>query len=210
MATCFSAQQECRVDLKGSWDQVQEFLREPRHLTAALLNQGQVRQLDRERFEVRMNWIGALGIQVRPIVDLQIQTSDRGEVYLQAIGCRIEGNDWIDKHFDLAFEGSLRPLEISAQSVNPIAPKVSMCGWARLKVCLELPPLLSLTPPPVVETVGSTIVNGVLMTIRHSLCRQLPQSFLAHIHSSPQRSQGTDPTPTPPYPYLSPHPLSGT
>lgn len=208
MATCFSAQQTCRVELKGSWDQVQDFLQDPRHLTAALLNQGQVRQLDRERFEVQMHWIGGLGVQVRPVVRLQIQTSERGEVYLQAIGCRIEGNEWIDEHFDLAFEGSLTPLQIPAQSVDG---GVIMSGWARLKVCLELPPLLALTPAPMVETVGSTIVNGVLMTIRHSLCRRLPHSFWAHTQSSsPHRSRGTDPAPLSRYPHLSPHPLSGT
>lgn len=179
MTNCFSAQQTSRVELVGSWAEVQAFLQEPCHLTAALLDQGQVRQLDRERFEVRMHWIGALGLQVRPIVRLRIQTPQPGEVRLQAIGCRIEGNDWINDHFDLAFEGSLLPLWISSEP----SPQVILQGRAQLQVRLELPPLLALTPPPLVETVGTTIVKGVLMTIRHSLSRQLPHSFQVFVRS---------------------------
>lgn len=202
MANCFSAQQTVRVELAGSWAQVQAFLQEPRHLTAALLDQGQVRQLDRECFEVRMRWIGALGLQVRPIVRLRIQTPRPGEVRLQAIGCRIEGNDWIHDHFDLAFEGSLLPLQILSETPSP---RVILQGQAQLQVGLELPPLLALTPSPLVETVGTTIVKGVLMTIRHSLSRQLPQSCQAFVRSRSQ-DRPVDLTPVHPSVPFSPNP----
>lgn len=173
----FSAEQTTTIQLQGSWAQVQDFLSEPKHLTAALLDQGQVRQLTRERFEVRMRPIGALGVQIQPVVQLQIQTLGDGQVTLQAIGCRIEGNEWIDQHFSLTFTGQLSPLEIRRHTSSP---QVILRGTAQLQVSLVLPPVLALTPRPLVETVGSTIVQGVLMTIRLSLSCRLPQSFLAY------------------------------
>lgn len=203
MPNYFSAQQSSLVELKGTWAQVQEFLREPHNLTVALLDQGQVRQLDREHFEVRMRPIGALGLQFRPVVKLRIQTPERGEVRLQAIGCQIEGNDWLNDHFDLQFEGRLYPLRIETGSASP---QVTLRGTAHLNVWVGLPPLLALTPKPLIDTVGNTIVQGVLMTIRVSLSRHLPRSFLTYLRSRDYSPQSALESMT--RSVASPHPLS--
>jgi hypothetical protein len=172
MRQSFSARQTTTVSLPGTLAQVREFLQEPQHLIDALLDRDRVLRSGTDRFSVRMRAIHALGVSIQPIVELRIATFADARLQLEAIGCRVEGNDWIDRHFDLDFVGSLAPLS-PADSID----RVTLAGDASLQVHIGLPPLLRLTPQPVVMVTGNTITRGVLTAMQRSLAQHLPVSF---------------------------------
>ncbi|MEM9511747.1 MAG: DUF1997 domain-containing protein [Cyanobacteria bacterium P01_E01_bin.48] len=171
----FKARQTATVRLCGNRDRVREFLQDPQHLIAALLDREQVRQIDRHQFEVSMRPIGALGMTIQPIVRLDIRSNaDDGSVQLQALGCRIAGNDWIDRRFNLIFQGELAP----SRTFEDRAGEVTLLsGVADLSVSIELPPIMQLTPRSVVNGVGTTVTQGVLAALQRSLSKRLPQHF---------------------------------
>jgi hypothetical protein len=172
MRYCFQARQTAQLKLSGSTAQVHAFFQDPGQLMTALVDPQRVSRLDRDRFAVRMRPIQALGLEIFPVVTLRITSSEKAAVQLEATGCQVQGNDWIDQHFDLSFAGELRPDRSQSSSQLTV-----MAGEARLKVWIGLPPWLSLTPEPIVQTIGNSITNGVLMAIRRSLCHRLPLRF---------------------------------
>lgn len=180
MRECFTAQQSATVKLEGTLEQVQRFIQDPGNLMSALLRTDQFRRLDTNRFEVRMQPIGALGIQIRPIVKLQLITTAAAEVQLKAIGCRVEGNEWIDRNFDLEFFGELAPLQRRAAMSTS---GVTLIGKASLKVWIGLPPMLRFTPSVLIQSIGTTITRGVLLAIQSSLTRRLPIRFQSSLRS---------------------------
>ncbi len=171
MRHTFNARQVTTLSLAGSLDRVGLFLSDPRHLVEALLDPQCVRQLEAGRFSVRMSPIQALSVQITPEVELEILTDAQARVLLNAVGCRIHGNDWIDRNFDLSFEGCLSPHGLETLD------GVELVGDANLEVSIGMPPLLQFTPKSIVEGIGNTIAKGVLTTIERSLRRQLPARF---------------------------------
>ncbi|MEO1132393.1 MAG: DUF1997 domain-containing protein [Cyanobacteria bacterium J06639_1] len=176
MSYQFHARQTATVRLSGGRESVRAFLAEPERTIAALLQRDRVRQLDAHQFEVSMKPIGALGTSIHPIVTLDIHSTADGCLLLKALDCRIEGNAWVDRHFNLWFQGELAPARVFTEGTREIS---ILAGVADLHVTIELPPLLRLTPAPVVQRVGTTITQGVLGTIQRSLSKRLPEHFAA-------------------------------
>ncbi|WP_227498565.1 DUF1997 domain-containing protein [Synechococcus sp. PCC 7336] len=172
MRYSFRAEQQTAVHLAGTRSQVRAFLSNPSNLVDALLESDRVKQLDDRHFQVSMAPIQALGTQIQPVVELQIFTDPSSRVNLSAVGCCIRGNDWVDRNFDLEFEGSLSP-DLKVSTAN----RIRLAGNANLRVHIGVPPLLQFTPQAIVRTVGNTITRSVLTAIERSLCRQLPVSF---------------------------------
>ncbi|MGK7911411.1 MAG: DUF1997 domain-containing protein [Synechococcus sp.] len=171
MRHTFNARQATTLSIAGSLEQVELFLRDPRHLVEALLDADRVRQLEAGRFAVRMSPIQALSVQITPEVELEIFTDRQSRVLLKAVGCRIHGNDWIDRNFDLSFEGCLFPRGLESSE------GVELVGDANLDVSIGMPPLLQFTPKSIVEGIGNTITKGVLTAIERSMRRQVPARF---------------------------------
>ncbi|MEL7083535.1 MAG: DUF1997 domain-containing protein [Cyanobacteria bacterium J06597_1] len=171
MRHTFNARQATTLPIAGSPERVRLFLGDPRHLVEALLDADRVRQLEAGRFVVRMSPIQALNVQITPEVELEIVTDRQSRVLLKAVGCRIHGNNWIDRNFDLSFEGCLFPRGMETTD------GVELVGDANLEVSIGMPPLLQFTPKSIVEGIGNTITKGVLTAIDRSLRRKLPARF---------------------------------
>ena len=171
MRHTFNARQATTLSVVGSLERVGLFLSDPRHLVEALLDADRVRQLGAGRFAVRMSPIQALSVQIAPEVELEILTDSQSRVLLKAVGCRIHGNDWIDRNFDLSFEGCLYPRGLQ------IPESVELVGDANLEVSIGMPPLMQFTPKSIVDGIGNTITKGVLTAIERSLRRKLPARF---------------------------------
>lgn len=176
----FNARQTATVRLRGDREQVQMFLQEPQHLIAALLDRDRVMPLDERQFEVRMRPIGALGMTIQPVVQLDIHAEADGRVLLRALGCRIEGNDWVDRRFNLEFQGELTPARVFTDASGAVT---ILSGVADLNVTIDLPPVLRFTPYPVVQKVGTTITQGILATLQRSLSKRLPERFTRWVQS---------------------------
>ncbi|NJK72464.1 MAG: DUF1997 domain-containing protein [Synechococcaceae cyanobacterium SM2_3_60] len=170
MTFTFAAQQSASLTLAGSRAEVEAFCQEPEHLVAALIDRDRVVRHGVDLFRVRMRPIQALGLHIQPIVDLRLTTAPGAQVTLQATGCHLAGNDWLNQHFGLDFQGILQPETATEQSVT-------LAGLADLHVHISLPPMLRFTPAPLVQAVGNPIMQGVLLAIRHSLSQELPRQF---------------------------------
>ncbi|MEM9536986.1 MAG: DUF1997 domain-containing protein, partial [Cyanobacteria bacterium P01_E01_bin.45] len=134
MRHTFNARQATTLPIAGSPKRVGLFLGDPRHLVEALLDADRVRQREAGRFVVRMSPIQALSVQITPEVELEIFTDRQSRVLLKAVGCRIHGNNWIDRNFDLSFEGCLFPRGMETTD------GVELVGDANLEVSIGMPP----------------------------------------------------------------------
>lgn len=180
MSECFVSRRSTQIKLPGTPQQVREFFQKPYYLVEALLEPERVQKLDSQRFSVEMQPIGGLGIQIQPQVRLEIIPTAQGGSDLKIIDCEIKGNEWLNQHFHLEFEGGLHPVD---DEVDPsgASHSVVMEGEALLRVCIEIPPPLRLTPRPVLRSVGTMVVDGILRMIQRSLQRKLPSRVSASL-----------------------------
>ena len=58
-------------------------------------------------------------------------------------------------------------------------------GQANLIVSVDLPQALSFTPKPLLERTGNSLLNGILITLKQRLMRQLIADYCAWASSSP-------------------------
>ena len=80
--------------------------------------------------------------------------------------------------FQLSLEALL---EVSDQGLQ---------GEARLGVTVSQPPLLKLIPKRVLESTGESILNGILVTIKGRVGRQLVRDFHDWCAQSPHQEAG--------------------
>ena len=92
-----------------------------------------------------------------------------GTLNLKSVGCEIRGIEYINQRFSLDLVGKLYPVEL--QGITYLK------GQADLKVKVELPPPLWLTPQPILETTGNGLLKSVLMTVRHRLVHNLLSDY---------------------------------
>ena len=58
-------------------------------------------------------------------------------------------------------------------------------GQANLIVSVDLPQALKFTPKPLLERTGNSLLNGILITLKQRLMRQLIANYCAWASSSP-------------------------
>ena len=102
-------------------------------------------------------------LQVCPVVSLKIKQGD-GTISIQATDATLEGLGLVDD-FQLSLEALL---EVTDQGLQ---------GEAKLGVNVSQPSLLKLIPRRVLESTGESILNGILMTIKGRVGRQLVRDF---------------------------------
>jgi hypothetical protein len=105
----------------------------------------------------------------QPTVVLKVWATSTGTVYLESESCEIRGIDYINHRFSLQLKGKLSPYEQDG--------KTYLQGKADLKVKVDLPPALSLTPTPFLEMAGNSILKGVLSRIKQRLLGHLLQDY---------------------------------
>ncbi|MBD0362681.1 MAG: DUF1997 domain-containing protein, partial [Coleofasciculus sp. C3-bin4] len=82
-----------------------------------------------------------------------------------SIGCEIRGLDYINQRFALDLKGKLYPCQTDG------VPKLQ--GRADLKVSVDIPLPFSLTPKPILEATGNSLLKSVLLRIKQKLMHQL-------------------------------------
>ena len=145
------------------------YLKQRERLVHALMNPSQIEALGAGRFRLHLRVIQFLMLNIRPVVDLHIDISQPRLLKVRSLACKIQGNDFVDQRFTLSLLGFLKLDEQKGITrVN---------GQADLAIAVDLPPVLQLTPYPILEATGNQILKGILVTMKQRLMRQLVADY---------------------------------
>jgi hypothetical protein len=111
-----------------------------------------------------------LTLSFQPVVDLKVWAEPNGAVHLQSVGCEIRGIEYINNRFDLTLNGHLYPLYAEGS--------IQLVGKGDVSVNVELPPLFWMTPQPILEAAGQSILQGIFLTFKQRLGHQLVNDYL--------------------------------
>lgn len=145
------------------------YLKQPRRLVNALMNPDQVEELSPDTFRFHLRGFQFLMLNIRPVVDLQIDVSQDQVLIVRSVDGKIEGNQFVDRQFSLDLQGQLRLQEQESHT--------DLEGDVNLAIAVGLPPILSMTPQALLETTGNQILRGVLNTIKQRLMHQLASDY---------------------------------
>lgn len=165
METRFFASQSILINVPDEPVPIQHYLRQPHRLVYALAEPSRTEQLNCDSFRLKMRPLKFMMLSIQPTVDLQVRADADGAVHLKSIACKIRGVEYINQRFNLNLAGKLYPCQRQGQT--------QLEGRADLEVRVELPPPLWLTPKPILEKTGNSLLKGVMLTIKQRLMHQL-------------------------------------
>ena len=163
MPLAFSASQQLDLPVQSQIDQLPAYLREEDRVVKALLDPNQLERIETGRYRYTVTTIQVFQLQVKPVVSLTVQ-QDGQTLIMRAVDAQLEGLGVVDD-FELSLESVLE------------ASSTGLKGLATLGVQVSQPPLLKLIPRKVLESTGESILNGILLTIKGRVGRQLVDDF---------------------------------
>jgi hypothetical protein len=125
---------------------IQHYLRQPQRLVKAIAHTSQMDILGGDRYRLRMRPLHFLSLTLQPVVEMQVWLDKTGHLLLKLLG------------------------ELHTQKVNDIT---HIRGCAELEVAVAIPFPLSLTPQPLIEVAGQSLLKGVLATMKQRLSHHL-------------------------------------
>lgn len=168
----FTASESVAIPVPEENIPIQHYLRQPQRLAGAIADPKLMKQLSETRYRVQMREINFMDTyHFQPTVILKVWSGADGTVKLRSEACEIQGSEYINKRFKLKVQGQLSPVTRENQTV--------LEGQADLKVKVELPPLLWLTPQHLLEITGNRILKSVLQRIKQRLKTQLLKDYQA-------------------------------
>ncbi len=150
---------------------IQHYLRQPQRLVKALVDPTRTEQLSQDCFRLKMRPLNFLMLSVQPIVDMRVWAEPNGTIRLRSNRCEIRGIEYINQRFSLNLAGKLEPRTANGKTI--------LYGRADLEVKVEIPPALWLTPQPIIDGTGNTLLNSVLHTIKQRLTKHLIADYRA-------------------------------
>ncbi|MEQ9234059.1 DUF1997 domain-containing protein [Coleofasciculus sp. E2-BRE-01] len=165
MTSQFTASQSVELAVPEQPIPIQHYLRQPQRLVHAIADPNLIEQLSPEQFRLKMRPLHFLSLAFQPRVTLKVWADVNGTVHLRSVDCDIPGLDYINQRFTLEVKGKLYP----EQQQNTTRLK----GKADLKVRVDIPFPLSMTPQPIIETTGNGLLKSVLLRIKQKLMHQL-------------------------------------
>lgn len=173
MITCFQASQSIDLTVPELSIPVQHYLRQPKRLIQSLVDPSRVDSLEDDLFRLKMRPLNFLMLHIQPTVDLRLNARADGGIQLRSEGCEVRGVEYVNERFHLSLEGVLTPTLVYGQT--------RLQGRADLQVQVELPPILWITPKPLVEATGNGLLKSVLLTIKQRLTHQLLFDYRAWV-----------------------------
>ena len=119
--------------------------------------------LEQGRYRYTVTTLQVFQLHVKPVVSLEVDEVS-GQLRIRALDADLEGLGLVDD-FELSLEALLE------------ATPTGLQGEAMLSVEVSQPPLLRLIPKRVLENTGESILNGILLTIKGRVGRQLVADF---------------------------------
>jgi hypothetical protein len=165
MNSQFFASQSVEITVPEQPVPIQHYLRQPQRLVHAIAERNQMEQLSQDCFRLKMRPLDFLSLKIQPIVDLKVWADPDGTVHITSIACEIRGLDYINQRFALDLKGKLYPCQTHGVT--------KLYGRADLKVSVDIPLPFSLTPKPILEATGNSLLKSVLLRIKQKLMHQL-------------------------------------
>lgn len=163
---CFTASETVEIAVEEREIPVSHYLRQPQRLVRAIAEPTLMTPLCEERYRLRMRPLNFMDLyRIQPTVVLKVWASSEGMVHLKSESCEIRGVDYINDRFSFQLVGKLYPREQNQ--------KTYLKGRADLQVSVDLPPVLWLTPTPLLEMTGNGLLKSVLVRIKQRLLSQL-------------------------------------
>ena len=178
MYSQFFASQSVELTVPEQPIPIQHYLRQPQRLVYAIADPNQIQQLDPQRFRLKMRPVNFLSLNFQPTVELKVWVDAKGIVNLTSLGCEILGLDYINQRFNLDLKGILYHSQINGVT--------KLKGKADLKVSVDVPFPLSLTPTPIIETTGNGLLRSILLRIKQKLMHQLLLDYSQWANSDTQ------------------------
>jgi len=175
----FSASQSVTISVPTQPLSIDDYLSEPKRLVCALIDESQVQMLNANLFRVNVRPIKFFGINIQPVCDIEVWP-EAETVRLRSNTCRLEGYDDFNQKFSLNMQGYL--VRQSTKKGDKLR------GQANLIVGVDLPQALVLTPKPLLERAGNGLLNGILVTLKQRLMRQLIADYSAWAKASAELS----------------------
>ena len=163
MPLAFSASQQLDLPVKTDIDRLPAYLHEQDRVVKALLDPDQLALIEPGHYRYTVTTIQVFQLQVKPVVSLNV-TLEGQTLIMRAVDAQLEGLGLVDD-FNLTLESVLQ------------ASNTGLKGLATLGVQVSQPPLLKLIPRKVLESTGESILNGILLTIKGRVGRQLVDDF---------------------------------
>jgi hypothetical protein len=165
----FQVSQTLKMVVPNEAISIEHYLRQPQRLVQAITDPSRIQQLAPSHFRLQLRPLQFMMLRLEPIVDLQVWTQAEGTLHLRSLDCQIRGAEFLPQSFALELAGILSP--------HRQGRTTELRGKADLKVRVDVPPPLKLLPDPVLEQSGRAFLNGILLTIKYRLERQLVQDY---------------------------------
>ncbi|NJN49531.1 MAG: DUF1997 domain-containing protein [Alkalinema sp. RL_2_19] len=170
MDTCFQAKQSVELFIPHEAVPIQSYLRESERVVQAIGNSGTVKTLGGELFQLRLKPINFISLKLQPIVDMRVWTTPDDCLHIQSVNCEILGLEQFNRQqFSLNLVGELKPATIRRS--------LRLQGYVNLTVQVDMPMPIALTPKPILEGTGNTIMNGVLGSMKQRLKKNLVKDY---------------------------------
>jgi Protein of unknown function (DUF1997) len=171
MRAIFTGSQSVHILVPPAAVPIQHYLRQPHRLVSALADQSQIEQLAKGYYRLKMKPRQFLTFSLQPTVDIELQAKADGTVLLTSKVCEVRGIDFINHRFQFSLKGILAPRQEQG--------KIVLEGQADLQVQVDLPPILWMTPKPILQAAGNGLLKSILVTVKQKLVHQLVIDYLA-------------------------------
>lgn len=176
MNIVFQAKETVTIHVQENPQTIKHYLRQPHRLVKAIADSKLMRQLSSELYELKMRPLNFLDIyHFQPTVTLKVWSGASGTLYLNSEACHMKGIDYINQRFSLYLKGKLSPQEINGN--------MYLKGKVNLEVKVDLPTPLLLTPKPLLQLTGDSLLKSVLLRIKHKLTSQLLSDYYDFLQS---------------------------
>ncbi|ESA33842.1 hypothetical protein N836_19890 [Leptolyngbya sp. Heron Island J] len=165
----FHVTQTLNINLPNEAIAIEHYLCQPQRLVQAITDCNRIQQLAPSHFRLRLRPLQFMMLRFEPVAELQVWTNSDGALQLRSLNCEIRGAEHLNRSFNLDLSGTLAPHRQERTT--------ELLGKADLKVQLEIPPALQLVPEQILKTTGKAFLNGILLTIKSRLERQLIQDY---------------------------------
>ena len=172
---CFQAEETVNLEVQQQVIPIQHYLRQPIRLVQAIADKKLMTVLGNDNYKLEMRSINFLDLyQFQPIAVLNVFSGASGNVYLKSVSCEVRGLEYLNRRFQLNLKGKLTPVQTENNQIY-------LQGKANLTVVVDLPPPLLLTPTPLIESTGNSLLKGILVRIKNRLLSQLLEDYYSFV-----------------------------
>ncbi len=173
--TEFRASETVKILVEERIVPIHHYLSQPQRVVKAIADPQLMEQLSEDRYRLKMRPLNFMDIyKFQPTVVLKVWSENNGIVHLDSEEYDIKGINAAKHCFYLKLTGQLSSCVINQQTY--------LKGKADLQVKFQIPPALWITPKPLLEMAGNSLLKSVLLRIKQKLLTQLLTDYYHWIH----------------------------